>query len=322
MRVVQSCLAAVLLAATSTIALAQDWPTRSLRIVVPFPAGGSADVQTRVIADELSKALGQAVVIENKPGAGGNLGAAEAARAQPDGYTLFMATTGTHASNTSLYDKLPYDPVKDFAPLTLVTIYPQVVVPSLKMKDASFKDVVAQLKAAGDKANYGSSGTGSPTHLGGELFKRATGTQMVHVPYRGQGPALNDMLAGQLDVMFPSISDVLSFLQAGKLRAVAVLSETRLKQIPDVPTTAELGYPGLNSSIWSALYTNAGTPQPVIDRLNRELVKIVNSPVFKDKFEALGFQVRTSTPQQLADFTAAETKRWGDIIKSLDIKPQ
>jgi tripartite-type tricarboxylate transporter receptor subunit TctC len=322
MRVVQTCLAAVLLAASSTIALAQDWPTRPLRVVVPFPAGGSADTQTRVIADELSKALGQPVVIENKPGAGGNIGASEAARSQPDGYTLFMATTGTHASNVSLYDKLPYDPVKDFAPLTLVTIYPQVVVPGLKMKDASFKDVVAQLKAAGDKANFGSSGTGSPTHLGGELFKRATGTQMVHVPYRGQGPALNDMLAGQLDVMFPSISDVLSFLQAGKLRAVAVLNETRLKQIPDVPTAAELGYPGLNSSIWSALYTRAGTPQPVIDRLSSELVKIVNSPAFKDKFEALGFVVKTSTPQELAAFTDAETKRWGDIIKTLGIKPQ
>jgi tripartite-type tricarboxylate transporter receptor subunit TctC len=319
MRVVQTCLAAVLLAASSTIALAQDWPTRPLRVVVPFPAGGSADTQTRVIADELSKALGQPVVIENKPGAGGNIGASEAARSQPDGYTLFMATTGTHASNVSLYDKLPYDPVKDFAPLTLVTIYPQVVVPGLKMKDASFKDVVAQLKAAGDKANFGSSGTGSPTHLGGELFKNATGTQMVHVPYRGQGPALNDML---LDVMFPSISDVLSFLQAGKLRAVAVLNETRLKQIPDVPTAAELGYPGLNSSIWSALYTKAGTPQPVIDRLSSELVKIVNSPAFKDKFEALGFVVKTSTPQELAAFTDAETKRWGDIIKTLGIKPQ
>lgn len=322
MRVVQTCLAAVLLAASSTIALAQDWPTRPLRVVVPFPAGGSADTQTRVIADELSKVLGQPVVIENKPGAGGNIGASEAARSQPDGYTLFMATTGTHASNVSLYDKLPYDPVKDFAPLTLVTIYPQVVVPGLKMKDASFKDVVAQLKAAGDKANFGSSGTGSPTHLGGELFKNATGTQMVHVPYRGQGPALNDMLAGQLDVMFPSISDVLSFLQAGKLRAVAVLNETRLKQIPDVPTAAELGYPGLNSSIWSALYTKAGTPQPVIDRLSSELVKIVNSPAFKDKFEALGFVVKTSTPQELAAFTDAETKRWGDIIKTLGIKPQ
>ena len=321
MRLVRALIAALLVAAAPSAAFAQqDWPTRNLRIVVPFPAGGSADTQTRVIADELSKALGQPVVVENKPGAGGNIGAAEAARSQPDGYTLFMATTGTHASNVSLYPKLPYDPVKDFAPLTLVTVYPQVIVPGLKFKDASFKDIIAQLKTAGDKANFGSSGTGSPTHLGGELFKRATGTQMIHVPYRGQGPALNDMLAGQLDVMFPSISDVLTFLQAGKLRAVAAMSETRLKQAPDVPTTAELGYPGLVSSIWSALYTNAGTPQPVIDRLNKELVKIVSSPVFKDKFEALGFEVRPSTPQQLADFTAAETKRWGEIIKSLNIK--
>jgi tripartite-type tricarboxylate transporter receptor subunit TctC len=319
MKVFRTCLAAILLAASSAAAMAQDWPTRPLRIVVPFPAGGSADTQTRVIADELSKALGQPVVIENKPGAGGNIGASEAARSQPDGYTLFMATTGTHASNVSLYDKLPYDPVKDFAPLTMVTIYPQVVVPGLKMKDAPFKDVVAQLKTEGDKSNFGSSGTGSPTHLGGELFKRATGTQMVHVPYRGQGPALNDMLAGQLDVMFPSISDVLSFLQSGKLRAIAVMSDARLKQIPDVPTMAELGYPGVTSSIWTGLFTKAGTPQPVIDRLNSELVKIINSPMFKDKFEALGFVVKSSTPQELAAFTEAETKRWGDIIKTLGI---
>jgi tripartite-type tricarboxylate transporter receptor subunit TctC len=322
MKIFRACLAAAVLAASSVAAMAQDWPTRPLRIVVPFPAGGSADTQTRVIADELSRALGQPVVIENKPGAGGNIGAAEAARSAPDGYTLFMATTGTHASNVSLYDKLPYDPVKDFAPLTMVTIYPQVVVPSPKMQDASFKDVVAKLKAGGDKSNYGSSGTGSPTHLAGELFKRATGTQMIHVPYRGQGPALNDMLAGQLDVVFPSISDVLSFLQAGKLRAVAVMNDTRLKQIPDVPTMAELGYPGVTSSIWTGLYTKAGTPQPVIDRLHKELVKIINSPVFKDKFEAMGFEVRSSTPQELATFTEAETKRWGDIIKSLNIKAQ
>jgi tripartite-type tricarboxylate transporter receptor subunit TctC len=322
MKFVRALLAAFLVAAAPAAAFAQqNWPTRNLRIVVPFPAGGSADTQTRVIADELSKALGQPVIIENKPGAGGNIGAAEAARSQPDGYTLFMATTGTHASNVSLYPKLPYDPVKDFAPITLVTVYPQVIVPGLKFKDASFKDIVAQLKTAGDKANFGSSGTGSPTHLGGELFKRATSTQMIHVPYRGQGPALNDMLAGQIDVMFPSISDVLSFLQAGKLRAVAAMSETRLKQAPDVPTTAELGYPGLVSSIWSGLYTNAGTPQPIVDRLNRELVKIIASPAFKDKFEALGFEVRPSTPQQFADFAAAETKRWGEIIKTLNIKP-
>ncbi len=315
-------LLATLTLAIAPSAFAQEWPSRPLRIVVPFPAGGSADVQTRVIADELSKTLGQPVVIENKPGAGGNIGASEAARAAPDGYTLFMATTGTHASNVSLYAKLPYDPVKDFAPLTLVTIYPQVVVPGLKYQNDNLKEVIEKLKVAGDKANFGSSGNGSPTHLGGELFKKATGTQMVHIPYRGQGPALNDMLGGQLDVMFPSISDVLSFLQAGKLRAVAAMSEKRLKQAPDVPTTAELGYPGVVSSIWSGLYTNAGTPQPVIDRLNKELVKIINSPVFKDKFEALGFEVRSSTPQEFADFAASETRRWGEIIKELNIKAE
>jgi tripartite-type tricarboxylate transporter receptor subunit TctC len=299
---------------------AQDWPSRPLRFVVPFPAGGSADVQTRVLADELSKVLGQPVVIENKPGAGGNIGAVEAAKSPADGYTLFMATTGTHASNISLYAKLPYDPVKDFAPITLTTIYPQVVVPGLKYGSEPFKEVIEKLKVSGDKANFGSSGIGSPTHLGGELFKKATGTKMLHIPYRGQGPALNDMLGGQLDIMFPSISDVLSFLQAGKLRAIAVMSEKRLKQIPDVPTTAELGYPGVVSSIWSGIYTNAGTPQPIVDRLNKELVKIINSPVFKDKFEALGFEVRSSTPQEFADFAAAETKRWGEIIKELNIK--
>lgn len=313
---------AALVVAIAPSAFAQDWPSRPLRFVVPFPAGGSADVQTRVLADELAKVLGQPVVIENKPGAGGNIGAAEAAKSPADGYTLFMATTGTHASNVSLYPKLPYDPVKDFTPVTLVTVYPQVVVPGLKYQDAPFKEVVEKLKDAGDKANFGSSGIGSPTHLGGEVFKKATGTKMLHVPYRGQGPALNDMLGGQLDIMFPSISDVQSFLQAGKLRAIATMSEKRLKQLPDVPTTAELGYPGVVSSIWSAIYTNAGTPQPVVDRLNKELVKIINSPVFKDKFEALGFEVRSSTPQELADFAAGETKRWGDVIRELNIKAQ
>src|SRR5215207_5916019 len=168
MNLIRPLLAVLLVIAAPAAASAQDWPNRPLRVVVPFPAGGSADVQTRVIADELSKALGQPVVIENKPGAGGNIGASEAARAQPDGYTLFMATTGTHASNVSLYAKLPYDPVKDFAPITLVTIYPQVVVPGLKFQNESLKEVIEKLKAAGDKANFGSSGTGSPTHLGGE----------------------------------------------------------------------------------------------------------------------------------------------------------
>lgn len=302
-------------------ASAQEWPTRPLRLVVPFPAGGSADVQSRVIADELAVALGQPVIVDNKPGAGGNLGAAEAARSHPDGYTLFLATTGTHASNISLYNKLPFDPVHDFAPLTLVTMNPQLIVSGVKYRDSTFNELITKLKTAGTAANYGSSGIGSATHLAGELFNRETGTALVHVPYRGQGPALNDLLGGQLDVMFPLVADVFSFVQSGQLHAFAVMSDKHAKALPDLPTTAQLGYPHLRmSAVWTALYTNAGTPQPVIDRLHRELIRIISSKEFVDKFEALGFEIRTSTPDELAAFAAAETAAWGAIIKALNVR--
>jgi tripartite-type tricarboxylate transporter receptor subunit TctC len=301
-------------------ASAQVWPTRPLRLVVPFPAGGSADVQSRVIADDLAAVLGQPVVVDNKPGAGGNLGAAEAARSQADEYTLFMATTGTHASNISLYKKLPFDPVKDFAPLTLVTMNPQLIVSSMKYRNSTFGDLTTQLKNAGTAANYGSSGIGSATHLAGELFNHEIGTTLVHVPYRGQGPALNDLLGGRLDVMFPLVADVFSFVQSGQLHALAVMSGTRAKALPDLPTTAELGYPHLRmSAVWTALYTNAGTPRPVIDRLHRELVRIISSKEFVEKFEALGFEIRTSTPDELAAFAAAETAEWAALINALKV---
>ena len=311
-----ACLALLLSSAS-----AQEWPTRPLRLVVPFPAGGSADVQSRVIADELAVVLGQPVIVDNKPGAGGNLGAADAARSRPDGYTLFLATTGTHASNISLYQKLSFDPVHDFAPLTLVTMSPQLIVSGIKYRDATFGELVTKLKTAGATANYGSSGMGSATHLAGELFNHETGTTLVHVPYRGQGPALNDLLGGQLDVMFPLVADVFSFVQSGQLHAFAVMSDKRAKALPDIPTTAELGYPRLHmSAVWTALYTNAGTPQPVIDRLHRELVRVISSKEFVDKFEALGFEIRTSTPDELAAFAAAQMADWGAIIKALNVR--
>ncbi|MEH2509026.1 tripartite-type tricarboxylate transporter receptor subunit TctC [Nitrobacteraceae bacterium AZCC 1564] len=318
MRIVRLAIALTLLLSCS--ARADDWPTHNLRIVVPFPAGGSADTQARVIADELQKKLGKPVIVENKPGAGGNIGAVEAARSAPDGHTLFMATTGTHAANINLYEKLPYDPVKDFQPLTLVTIYPQVITPSERFKNLDLPSLITALKKEGDKLNFGSSGVGSPTHLGGELFNRETGTHLMHVPYRGQGPAITDMVGGRLDMMFPSIPDALSMLQSGQLKAIAIMAETRSKVLPDVPTTKELGYPALQSAIWGALYTTAGTPKPVVDRLAKETAAIVNSPAFKDKFEAMGFEVKASTPEELAAFGAAETKRWGELIKSANIK--
>jgi tripartite-type tricarboxylate transporter receptor subunit TctC len=318
MKILRLALALTLLSAS--MARADDWPSRNLRILVPFPAGGSSDTQARVIADELSKKLGKPVVVENKPGAGGNLAAAEAAHAAPDGYTLYMGTTSTNAINVSLYDKLTYDPVKDLQPLTLVTVYPQVITPGERFKDLDLRALIAAVKAQGDKLNFGSSGVGSPTHLGGELFNRETGAHLMHIPYRGQGPAITDLIGGRLDMMFPGVPDALAMLQSGQMRAVAIMSDTRSPVLPDVPTTKELGYPTLKSAIWGALYTTAGTPKPVVDRLSKELAPIVDSPTFKDKFEAMGFEVHSSTPEELGAFAAAETKRWGDIIKALDIK--
>jgi tripartite-type tricarboxylate transporter receptor subunit TctC len=316
-------LLAILVAASTLLAgkaRADDWPSRPLTLIVPFPAGGSADVQSRVIAQGLSEALGQPVVVENKPGAGGNIAAADAARAAPDGYTLFMATTGTHASNVSLYKNLAFDPAKDFAPLTLVTLNPQVIVPAPQYAGLDFAGLVARLKDNGG-ASFGSSGIGSATHIAGELYNKVTGSALVHVPYRGQGPALNDLIAGRIDVMFPLIADTFAFLQSGQLKAAVVMSTERAKSLPNVPTTVELGYPKLVlSPIWTALYTNAGTPQPIVDRLNRELVKIIAAPAFVSRFEAAGYEIKTSTPAELASFGAAETARWGQIIRDLKIQ--
>jgi tripartite-type tricarboxylate transporter receptor subunit TctC len=320
MIVIRVALFMIAIASFCTTASAEDWPSHNLRILVPFPAGGSADTQSRVIADELSKALGRPVIVENKPGAGGNLAATEAARSAPDGYTLYMATTGTHASNINLYEKLSYDPVRDFQPLTLVTVYAQVIVPGERYKEKDLGTMIATLKSEGDKLNFGSSGVGSPTHLGGELFNREAGTHLLHVPYRGQGPAITDLLGGRIDMMFPSIPDALPMLQSGQMRAVAIMAEKRSPVLPEVPTTTELGYPKLRSAIWAALYTTAGTPKPVVQRLCTELARIIESPVFKNKFEAMGFEVRSSTPDELAAFADSETRRWGEIIKALDIR--
>jgi tripartite-type tricarboxylate transporter receptor subunit TctC len=320
MKIVRVVLSLLLLATFAGVAGAEGWPTRMLRIVVPFPAGGSGDVQVRIVADELAKVLGQPVIVENKPGASGGLAAVEVAHAPPDGYTLMVGSVGTHAINVSLYSKLQYDPVKDFAPLTLVTVFPQLIVPGINFKGDTLADLIASLKAHAGKASYGSSGIGSPTHLAGELFRTETGADIVHVPYRGQGPAANDLLGGQLQLMFPSVPDTLAFLVSGKLRALAIMGDRRLKLLPNVPTTVELRWPKLISSFWAGLYATAGTPQPVLDRLNRELVQIVTSPGFAGRVEPLGFEARATTRDEFAQFNADEIKRWGQIVRGLGIQ--
>lgn len=320
MRFLRIAASLVLFLFPTVAANAQAWPTQKLRVVVPFPAGGSGDVQVRIIADELAKALGQPVIVENKPGASGNIAAADVGRSAPDGYTLLVGSVGTHAINPSLYEKLQYDPVKDFEPLTLMTVFPQVIVPGVDFKGATLADLITDLKSRTGQASYGSSGAGSPTHLAGEMFKRETGVDIIHVPYRGQGPALNDLLGGRLQVMFPSVPDTLSFIQAGKLRALAIMSPTRFKALPDVPTTAELGFPSLVSSFWAGLYTRAGTPRPVLERLNTELVKIINAPAFSGRVDRMGFEARGMTLDQFKAFNADETKRWREIVRAHGIK--
>jgi tripartite-type tricarboxylate transporter receptor subunit TctC len=290
-------------------------PSRPVRIVVPFPPGGSADVQARMIAQHLSPALGQPVVIENRPGAGGSIGAVEVARSAPDGHTLFMATTGTQSANQFLYSNLAYDPEKDLAPISLVTYYPQAVVAGAWLQDRSLPGLVAALKAMPQPATYGSSGSGSPTHLAGALFARSTGVTLTHVPYRGQGPALNDLTAGLIQLMFPSVADVLGQLRGGPLSAVAVMNPTRMSVVPEVPTTAEGGYPGLDSAIWAGLYTRAGTPRPAVARLNTEVVRILAMPEVRDRLVAAGFEVRPGTPEALGNFQAEESRRWGALIR-------
>jgi tripartite-type tricarboxylate transporter receptor subunit TctC len=320
MKIVRVVLTFLLLATFAGMAAADDWPTRRLRIVVPFPAGGSGDVQVRIVADELAKVLGQPVMVENKPGASGGLAAVDVAHAPPDGHTLMVGSVGTHAINVSLYSKLQYDPVKDIAQLTLMTVFPQLIVPGINFNGNSLANLIASLKADARKASYGSSGIGSPTHLAGELFKTETGADIVHVPYRGQGPAATDLLAGELQVMFPSVPDTLAFIVSGKLRALAIMSDRRLKLLPHVPTTVELGWPKLISSFWAGLYTTAGTPQSVLERLNRELMQIVRSPGFAGRVEPLGFEARATTRDEFVQFNADEIKRWGQIVRGLGIQ--
>lgn len=310
-------LAAALLPAPAAAqrAGAGGWaPDRPVRIIVPFPAGGSADLQARLIAERLAPALGQPVVIENRPGAGGTIAAAEAARAAPDGQTLFLGSTGTQAANVALFARLPYDPVADFAPITLVTVYPQIVAVAEWPAEKSFAALLAALRARPEPAAFGSSGQGSPTHLAGEMFARAVGIGLTHVPYRGQGQALGDLIGGQLQLMFPSLPDVLGQLRAGQVTALAAMSAERLPLLPAVPTTAELGFPGLVSAIWSALYARAGTPPAAIARLQAEVARILEG--LRPRLEAQGFMVRPGTPAELAALQAEETQRLGAVIRA------
>ncbi|MEJ6020869.1 tripartite tricarboxylate transporter substrate binding protein [Ramlibacter sp. PS4R-6] len=322
----RSALGAIAAAAVGGPAFAQSaWPNKPVRIVVPFAAAGTTDILARAIAPELTKAFGQSFFVENRAGAGGNVGTEVVAHAAPDGYTLLMGTVGTHAINSSLYQKLPYDPVKDFVPVTMVAGVPNVMeMPTEKARQLGInnvKDFIAYAKAHPGKLNMASSGNGTSIHLAGELFKSMTGTYLVHFPYRGSGPALLDMIAGTMDVMFDNLPASLPHIKAGKLKALAVTSRQRSAALPDVPTIEEAGgLKGFDATSWFGLLAPAGTPADIVNRVQQEVAKALNSPAVKEKLLAQGAIPSGNTPAEFARHIAAETKKWAKVVKDSGAK--
>ncbi|MBX3609362.1 MAG: tripartite tricarboxylate transporter substrate binding protein [Hydrogenophaga sp.] len=319
----------VTLAATLALpaaVLAQDaWPSKPIRIVVPFAPGGTTDLLARTIAPELTKALGQPVVVDNRGGAGGNIGAEAVAKSPNDGYTFLMGTVGTHGINKSLYSKLPYDPQKDFAPVTLVAGVPNVMVMNTKRAQElgikSVADFVKYAKAHPGQLNMASSGNGTSIHLAGELFKVRNGIFMTHIPYRGSGPAMTDMLAGAMDVMFDNLPSAMPHIKAGYLTAFAVTSGVRSDALPDVPTVAEAGkLPGFEASSWFGLLAPAGTPADIVKRVQQETAKALSSPAVKERLLAQGAIPGGNTPEQFAAMIDAEIKKWAPVVKASGAK--
>jgi tripartite-type tricarboxylate transporter receptor subunit TctC len=295
-------------------AFAQDgYPTRPLKLILPFPPGGGTDILGRQMAEKLGERLGQPVVTENRGGAGGNVGAEAAAHSAPDGYTLVLVAPSLAISPT-LYSKLNYDAVKDLQPITLVATIPNILVtqPSL---GPTLRDFIAQAKQKPGEYNFGSGGAGTSNHLGGELFNIVAGTKLVHVPYKGVNLAMQDVLAGRIQLVVIGLPAALPHIRSGRLRALAVISPHRLAALPDVPTAAEAGLPNFDVTTWYGILTPAGVPRPIVERLNRELVAIMNSPEMKESLARQGTEVRTSTPEEFAAYIREEIAKWGDVIR-------
>jgi tripartite-type tricarboxylate transporter receptor subunit TctC len=309
--------AASLAVGVPTGAAAQDaYPSKPITIIVPFAAGGTTDILARVVGEQLGKDLGQTVIIDNRAGAGGNIGGQAAARAAADGHTLFMGTVGTHAINASLYKKMPFDPSKDFAPITRVAMVPNLLVVNPQVPAKSVQELIAYGKANPGKLTFGSSGSGSSIHLSGELFKSMTQIDMLHVPYKGSAPAVTDLLGGQISMMFDNMPSALQHVKAGKLRALAVTSGKRSPELPDVPTIAEAGVPGYEATSWFGLFAPAATPAAVIAKLNTAIVKVLADPAVKKKLSEQGAEPYSEKPEQFAAFIRTEATKWDKVVKA------
>ena len=310
---------------TVTVQAQSAWPNKPVKIVVPFAPGGTTDILARAVAPELSKAFGQQFVVENKAGAGGNLGAEVVAKSAGDGYTLLMGTVGTHGINRALYAKLPYDPFKDFVPVSLVAAVPNVMVINADFAAANkinnVNDFIQYAKSHPGQLNMASSGNGTSIHLAGELFKSMTGTFMAHIPYRGSGPALLDLAAGNMHVMFDNLPSAMQLIKSGKLKALAVTSSQRSSALPDLPTIEEAaGLKGFEASSWFGLLAPAGTPMDIVNRIQQEVAKSIATPAMKEKLQAQGAIPSGITSAQFAALIEAEHKKWAAVVKASGAK--
>ncbi|MCX8572134.1 Bug family tripartite tricarboxylate transporter substrate binding protein [Aminobacter sp. MET-1] len=312
-------LSAASLLAMAPGAGAQQFPDRPVTLVIPFAAGGSTDVVGRIIAQKMSDDLGQQVVVENVAGAGGNIGADRVARADPDGYTILMGTVATHALNPLILKTKPYDPEKDFAPVSLLVVVPNVLVVNPALPAKNVEELIALLKADPEKYSYASSGNGTPLHLSGELFKAMAGVNIQHIPYKGAGPALNDVVGNQVPIMFDNLPSSSAHIKGGTLRALGVTTAERAASFPDIPTIAESGVPDYETYTWNALFAPAGTPKEVIDRLNASANKAMKDPAVIEKMNGFSARIVGSTPEELAAHVKAELAKWAPVVKNANI---
>lgn len=302
-------------------ALAQgQWPERAITFVVPYPPGGPTDLMARLIATPLSKRLAVPVVVENKAGASGNIGTLQVVRAKPDGHTILLAASGNLTANQFLYKRLGFDPLKDLAPVVQISKFPLVLEVSETSPIRTFKDYVATAGKPGSRVTFGSASNGSPQHLGGELFKSTAAIDITHIPYKGAGPAIVDLMGGQITSLFDILGSSMQHIKSGRLRALAVTTKNRSAQLPDVPSISELGYPGFEYYAWHGISTTAGTPPAVVQRLNAEIRAIFADPAFKAQWEEIGSEVVAGSPEQFRDFTQAEARKMEALIKTLNVQ--
>ena len=320
LRIATACLLAASLAVIAPAAHAQSYPSKPIRIIVPYPAGGTSDILARSIGQKLSESLGQPVIVENKPGANGNVGAEFVARSAPDGYTLLLADIGALAISPSVYPKLPFDPGKDFTPITMVAYSPHILVVHPSIPAASVKELVALAKSKPGKLNFAISGVGGAPHLAGVDFALRTGVDWAYIPYKGGAQAIADVAGGQADVTLNGMLATYPLVQGGKLKLLAVSSGKRMSAIPDVPTIAESGVPGFETGSWQGVVAPAGTPRDVVMKLNSEIGRIVTAPEMRDKLGAQGADVRTNTPDEFTTFIRTEMSKWSKVVTDANVK--